>query len=178
MIILSLILAFVVLLLALLRFTMLDPSRIPLSGFGSRGGLDVTRCVLLVRLSRLRLSYLKGCLPETADDGWDEIVNVCSPETFGRGMLNQSFSTWMGKVENQLADIAGLTGKQRDAFCSRATGPRFVVRSALGVPGSNTSRYSPIAVAWGKIAVWLTDWARAFDPCASLHVLARARRVQ
>ena len=120
----------------------------------------------------------QGCLPQSADDGWDDVVDMGRPDLFNAENLNKSFVKWMGRVEDQIADVAGLTSRERVAFCTRSDGPRFVVRSALGCPGSNSRKFSAVTVAWKTIAGWLTDVARAFDTRAPLHAIARARRVR
>ena len=119
-----------------------------------------------------------GCLPQNADDGWDAIADLSRPSPITAEVLDHDFATWMSMVERQLADVAGMAPKERAKFCTRAEGPRFVVRSALGRPGSNCRRLSAITVAWKTVAGWLTDIAQSLGAGASAQVVARARWVQ
>ena len=80
------------------------------------------------------------------------------PELLDKNVLDRSFANWVSKVNSQLADIARLEGRKRDAFCTRAQVPRFVVQCILGQPGSSGKKYSPVIVAWKTIAAWLSDF--------------------
>ena len=90
--------------------------------------------------------------------------------------MDQGFLQWIRMVEHQVADMHGWSSRERVAFCTRGDGPRFVVKCALGKPGSNGRRLSQITVAWRTLAGWLTDVAQAFHPRASLQIKANARR--
>eukprot|EP00972_Heterocapsa_arctica_P007426 1085331-Heterocapsa_arctica.AAC.1 len=120
----------------------------------------------------------QGCLPHSASEGWDDIASWNDPASRTMENLNQSFEAWMEKTEGQIADIAGLEAKKRIAFCGRAEGPKFEIRSALGKPSSGTRRYSAVTVAWKTIAVWLSDLVRSQGPEVVLHEKARGRRVE
>eukprot|EP00973_Karenia_brevis_P091055 12405620-Karenia_brevis.AAC.1 len=77
-----------------------------------------------------------ACLPLQADHGWEDIVDLSAPAELREQMLHNDFVKWMSRVENQISDIAGFEGKDRDDFCTRAHGPKFVMKCALGNPGS------------------------------------------
>ena len=117
-------------------------------------------------------------MPSTADVGWADVADLGQPGLVSREGLNHSFVAWMRKVECQVADVAGFTPKEREVFCMRAGGPRFVARSAFGHPGTNGRRFSAVTVAWRTVTGWLTDIARALGARDSTQVVARARRVQ
>ena len=119
-----------------------------------------------------------GCLPRSAEEGWGDLADLSEPHLLCKHNLNVSFKSWVCRVEDQLADIAGLTEQERSAFCCRAEGPKFISRCALGRPGTGGRKFSAITVAWITAAAWLTDLTRAFNASASLHIKARALRVQ
>jgi hypothetical protein len=58
-------------------------------------------------------------------------------------------------AEAELIDLCGLDGKDAVMASGRARGPRFVMKPALGIPGSSYSRCSRITAAWDSIASWL-----------------------
>ncbi len=87
-----------------------------------------------------------------------------APGTSAESQPHDGFARWMARVERHLADVAGLEGIERRQFCTRAGGPRFVARCALGVPGTPGRRTLPITVAGRTVAGWLTDVAAAFCP--------------
>eukprot|EP00973_Karenia_brevis_P039352 5432967-Karenia_brevis.AAC.1 len=61
----------------------------------------------------------------------------------------------MSHVEQELADILGLEGKDRERACGRANGPVFVVKPALGQPGTSGAKTSEVTRAWRQLSIWL-----------------------
>ena len=119
-----------------------------------------------------------GCLPREAGEGWADIADLARPAGFCKDMLERSYCTWVGKVESLIADMHGWDCKQRQQFCVRAGGPRFVTKSALGPPGCNGRKFSPITGAWGTVAGWLTTILQAFSALASPQMVTNARKAK
>eukprot|EP00969_Alexandrium_andersonii_P348178 15395888-Alexandrium_andersonii.AAC.1 len=133
---------------------------------------------VLVAPARAEAVLPQGCLPQNAGDGWGALAELDCLKEASREDLNRDYVAWVTKVEEQLSDVAGFSQQQRAAFCRRAVGPVFAVRSALGSPGSCSRRVSAITVAWRTVAGWLTDIAQALGAGAHAQVVARARRAQ
>ena len=43
--------------------------------------------------------------------------------------LDEAYLKWIGRVEEQIADISNLHDRDREEFCTRTEGPRFVCGS-------------------------------------------------
>ena len=117
-----------------------------------------------------------GCLPCQAADGWDDIVDEGKPEEFGIDMLNISFTSWMSRVENCLADVMALSGSDRSRTCTRTQGTRIVFQPALGRPGSDCPRLSAITLAWKCLHSWISDVLVALRCGAPLAVRFKSMR--
>ena len=59
------------------------------------------------------------------------------------------------KAEQEIINLCGLEGKDAELSCGRAKGPRFVSKAALGPPGSDCPKCTPVTAAWMCIATWL-----------------------
>ncbi len=81
----------------------------------------------LVAPKKAEANLPQGCPPEKADLGSDDIVEVTKPSEFSAQLLHNDFTKWISRIENQIADISGLEDQEKDFFCTRALGPKFVV---------------------------------------------------
>ena len=61
-------------------------------------------------------------------------------------------------------------------MCCRTSGPRLVMKPALGMPGTGTVRISAISVAWRTVAGWLVGVQAGFTARAPTHACNRAKR--
>ena len=80
-------------------------------------------------------------------------------------------------MEDQLVSVMGLEGKEAKKAKGRAQGPRFVMKPALGPPGSQHPRCSVITTAWRSASGWLLAVQRGLgSPALGLSKAAdRAR---
>ena len=120
----------------------------------------------------------QGCapLPMSYEDvvGFDVSPSVTSEN------LDESFNRLISRVEGELADVCGLSGKDREKACCRAQGPRFVFRPALGPVGSPTPRVSRVTNAWRTVDAWLRQLQQGISAVGPLahalsHSASRAR---
>eukprot|EP00973_Karenia_brevis_P061213 8511242-Karenia_brevis.AAC.1 len=73
-----------------------------------------------------------GCLEERHTKGWDSII----PDGSDPQCLDDAYLKWIQMLEEQVADVENMPGRERKKFCTRSLGPKFVVKPALGKPGS------------------------------------------
>ena len=107
------------------------------------------------------------------------MLNHCrSGITPSEGDLECMLTEWITLTESHIADICGFQDKDRKGFCSRAQGPRFVWKNALGCPSSGGRTLSAISIAWRNIANWLTDIAIEFGPRATPHLALQAKKAR
>jgi len=57
-------------------------------------------------------------------------------------------------AETELVELFGLEGKDAALAQGRSSGPKFVMKPALGSPGSPSARCSRVTAAWDCIAAW------------------------
>ena len=132
----------------------------------------------LVAPTALGAALPPGCLSEGDDLSWLEIACEGDAEQFGVEYLDSAYSRWVGAVEDKIADIADLDAKQRAKFCVRQAGTRFVMRTAIGRPGSSQPRTSAVTVAWKTIACWMLTFVQALANPANQHLAAKATRTK
>ncbi len=70
---------------------------------------------------------------------------------------------WISQAEQQLADICGLDGHDRQAHMGRAWGPRFRWVPALGKLGAAVRYSTTESRAWRSLAAWTAQVRRAMD---------------
>ena len=124
----------------------------------------------------------KGCAvePSGIDSGLLEQLEVVErdPSMLTRDFLQEAYLGMITSMENQVADVSGLRGKDRDKFICRAQGPKMVLRTALGAPSSAGRKLSPVSVAWATVAGWLQDAVIGFGLRATAQHLAAAKRAR
>ena len=131
---------------------------------------------VLVTPSKAAPNPPAGCLPLSAYEGWEQIVDISCPAAFHLEGLSSAYKTWVQRIEAQIADIQGVDGKARDKFTTIASGARLILHPALGRPCSNLPRTSQITVAWRTVAEWLLAIIRAFPADSSEAVRWKAQR--
>ena len=100
-----------------------------------------------------------GCKPDVA-----EAAAACQAQVRGRlaeGDVDAALGIWYAAVEEEAADMIGLEGKSRGRLAVRSQGPRFVLRPALGLPGSADLKASEVTTAWRVMSGWMLDVLRA-----------------
>lgn len=108
---------------------------------------------------KLPASLPSGCLENPALQDAELVQAVGTLVSEGR--LDSPLATWTCRMEDQIVAVMGLEGKEADKAKHRAQGPRFVIKPALGPPGSKQPRCSVITTAWRSAAGWLLAVQRA-----------------
>ena len=119
----------------------------------------------------------QGCLRDDSPSCFDSIAAASDAScSHDEGTLDESYVRWRSCLEEQLADMHGLQGRDLQRMCCRAAGARLVMRPALGKPGTGTAKASAISIAWRTVAIWLARAHAGFTAGAPAHVCNRARR--
>ena len=112
----------------------------------------------------------EGCLPQPP--AYHQVVDPHRHPAVIMEHLDSSFEHWMSGIEDELADICGLTGDDRAKATCRADGQMFVWRAALGKVGSPFPRSSDTTHVWRIITEWLGQLQQAL--CSFAHVTQMA----
>ena len=92
-----------------------------------------------------------GCATQAEVQRWEALAAAlaAAPSTADLGAaLDVALRGWIQTVEHSIADQLSLSTAERKRFCTRANGPKFVWRCALGPPGAACKRVSLVTVAW------------------------------
>ena len=117
-----------------------------------------------------------GCLSQFSAQDWESVVDVNHPELFNVETLNARFAKCITMVEEQIAEIMGLHGVEKERFCVRASGTQVVMKNTLSKVSSGGRKLSAVTIAWKNIFLWLTNLAVACSPRAkACHLLAAER---
>ena len=114
------------------------------------------RCVMVNSLRKpaaFAAVLAAGCAPLGPD--YSDVVTVHGVHSATTDNLNLGYTTWIARVENELADVCSLDGHERSLAVGRAMGPQFVWQPALGPVGSDSTRVRPVTAAWQVLAAWL-----------------------
>ena len=111
-----------------------------------------------------------GCMPDPARHS--EAIAGCG------GSLDEVAMLAMQQAEAELSDVAGHDDFERGKHGGRAAGARFVMKVAVGPPGSDRPRCSRVTVAWECIAGWLRAMLQHWPPREGGAHEAAAQRQQ
>ena len=135
------------------------------------------RCVMVNSLRKpaaFTAVLAAGCAPLGPD--YSDVVAVHGMHSATTDNLNLGYTTWIARVENELADVCSLDGHERSLAVGRAMGPQFVLQPALGPVGSDSTRVRPVTAAWQVLAAWLGQLQQAL--CAQQVLRSRTPHEQ
>ena len=103
-----------------------------------------------------------GCAGPPVDYSAVVDVGLRNTEVATSEVLNQSCGRWLTLIEEELTGVMGLDDYLKRRAMGRAEGPRFVLKPALGLPGSPLAKTSPATEAWRMSAAWLRRIEQGF----------------
>ncbi len=131
---------------------------------------------VLVKPSKAEAVLPQGCPRNQQDELLSGIFEaIGNPAIWSPELLNSSYKMWINAFEAQVADVQGLEGRARKKFMTRASGPHFTWRPAIGRPGSCRSKLSPITMAWKVMSDWLVHLLQGAASICSEPTKRRAR---
>ena len=96
----------------------------------------------LIHPQKIPEVFPHSCLSFSDSFGLDNIACIEEPGKFDGETPDVAFNEWLSTAEVSSSNILMLDGAERARACSRSRGHRMCWQSAIGRPGSNSSRVS------------------------------------
>ena len=129
-----------------------------------KGRPRTERARVLVAPRKLPASIPQGCVFERVDVVEEDIT------------IDRLAVTAFCKAEQEIVSLCGFEGRDAELSCGRAEGPKFVLKPAIGPPGSEYSRCTAVTAAWLCIATWLRHLVCWWDHKHEANSLGRKVR--